>query len=64
MLDLDKLKKLRNKRGLSQQQAAEAAGIGGRQRWNDMESGRRGIGLETLDKIAQALGVKAKDLLK
>jgi transcriptional regulator with XRE-family HTH domain len=38
---------------------------GGRQQWNDIESGRRkNLTIDTLNKIATALGVKAKDLLK
>ena len=70
MLDTAKLKALREKRGLTQEQAALAAGLSetersARQRWNAIESGRRpSINLTTLDKIARALGVKARDLLK
>jgi transcriptional regulator with XRE-family HTH domain len=64
-LDFHLLRLLREKRGLTQQEAAEKAGMSSRQHWNQIESGRRGgITLETLDKIAAALGVKAKDLLK
>jgi transcriptional regulator with XRE-family HTH domain len=65
MLDFEKMKTLREKLKLSQQQAADLAGLTGRQQWNDIESGRRAtITLATLDKIAAALGCKAKDLLK
>jgi transcriptional regulator with XRE-family HTH domain len=65
MLDIGKMKALREKLKLSQDEAAKKAGLSGRQRWNDIESGRRaGITLTTLDAIAKALGVKAKDLLK
>jgi DNA-binding Xre family transcriptional regulator len=64
MLDLDKLQKLRDKRGFTQQQAAEAAGMTVA-RWNDIESGRRAnVTIDTLNRIAAALGVKARDLLK
>ena len=65
MLDYEKIKARREKLGLTQEQAAEKAGLGNRQRWNDIESGRRpSVNLDTLEKIAAALGVKAKDLLK
>ena len=65
MLDVAKIKSLREKRGLTQEQAAEKSGFGTRQRWNDVESGRKSnVSIDTLDKIAATLGVKAKDLLK
>jgi transcriptional regulator with XRE-family HTH domain len=64
MLDIDKIKKCREKLGLSQQGAAEAAGMKDRQAWSRIERGGAGMTLETLEKIAKALGVKAKDLLK
>lgn len=64
MLDIEKIKSRRERVKLSQSQAAEAAGIS-RQRWNDIESGRKtNIELETLDAIAKALECKPKDLLK
>jgi transcriptional regulator with XRE-family HTH domain len=64
-LDVDKIKSLREKLGLTQEAAAERAGFQSRQAWNNIESGRQAkITLQTLDKIADALGVKAKDLLK
>lgn len=63
-LDTEKIKRLRQKREWTQAQAAKAVGIGVA-RWNDIESGRRAnVTLETLDRIAAALGVRAKDLLK
>lgn len=50
---------------LTQAEAAERAGLTGKQVWSDLEQGRRSnITLETLERIAAALGVKAKDLLK
>jgi transcriptional regulator with XRE-family HTH domain len=56
---------LRERLKLSQAEAAERAGIGTRQSWNKIESGREGnLSLERLEKIAAALGVKSKDLLK
>ncbi len=64
-LDLEKIRARREKLGMSQQEAATKAGIGSRQRWNDIEAGRRiNITLEILERIASALGCKAKDLLK
>jgi transcriptional regulator with XRE-family HTH domain len=64
-LDLDKLKSLRIQQSLSFEQAAKAAGFANRQRWYEIESGTKmNITLDTLDKLAHALGVKAKDLLK
>ena len=65
MIDTQKIRALREGLDLTQEQAAGRAGLGGRQRWNDIESGRKsGVTVETLEKIAKALGVKAKDLLK
>lgn len=63
-LDLEKIKARRKKLALTQTQAAEKAGLSGPQQWSDIESGRRAsITLDTLGKIATALGMKAKDLL-
>ena len=65
VLDTAKMKALRIKRGLSMEQAAAAAGLRGRQRWYEIESGRQtNLTLDTLNRIAAALGVRAKDLLK
>lgn len=65
MLDTEKVKKLREKLGLSQDEAAQRAGLANRQQWYLIESGQRAnITMETLGKIAAALGVKAKDLLR
>lgn len=64
-LDFEKLKTLRDRRGLTQEEAATLAGLSGRQRWNDIESGRKvNVTIETLEAVAKAVGVKAKDLLK
>lgn len=67
MVDTAKIKKLREKAKLTQTEAAERAGLS-LQHWNNIEGGRagrtRGLSLPTLDKVAKALGVKAKDLLK
>ena len=64
-LDHVKIRELRERKKMSQQEAADAAGLGTRQRWNEIETGRRtNIELATLERIAAALGVKSKDLLK
>lgn len=64
MVDLRKMKRLRLALGLTMDQAAQKAGFYGRQRWYELESGRRGMGIKTLEKVAKALGVKAAELLK
>jgi DNA-binding XRE family transcriptional regulator len=66
MLDCPKIKRLREELRLSQEQAGEAAGFkAGRSHWNDIESGRRAnVTLETLGKLAKALGVDPAELLK
>jgi transcriptional regulator with XRE-family HTH domain len=64
-LDTEKIRTLREKLGISQQDAADRAGLGTRQRWSNLEAGRfPNIELVTLERIAKALGVKARDLLK
>lgn len=65
VLDTGKMRQLREKLGLTQEQAAERAGLPSRARWNDIESGRKiNITLGTLDAIAKALHVHGADLLK
>ncbi len=65
MLDLVKLKSLREKKNLTQEQAALAAGFSGKSYWNNIETGRvKDPQLSTIEAVARALGVKAKDLLK
>ena len=64
-LDIKKIKSLREKKGLSQDQAAAAAGLNDRQAWHRIESGANtNVKLETLERIAAALGVSAKSLIK
>lgn len=64
-LDTQKIKALREKLGLSQEDAARLAGLSSRQRWHHIESGlKANVTVETLESIAKALGVKASDLLK
>lgn len=67
MHDHRKIKQLREARGLTQSEAAKLADMK-TQQWNDIESGRvgakRGISLETLSRVARAVGAEAKDLLR
>ncbi len=64
-LDVSKIKKLRERIGLSQAQAAKQASFPSGHYWSDIEAGRRcNPTLNTLNKVADALGVTAKDLLK
>lgn len=58
----DKIRQARLKRGLTQAQAAEAAGIG-QSAWSQIESGRIRPTLPTLEAIAAALAVKPARLL-
>lgn len=63
MLDIEKMKGKREKAGLTQSQAAIKAGVS-RQRWNDIESGRKSnIELDTLGAIATALQCDPCELL-
>lgn len=64
-LDFAKIKKLREGKGWSLAKAAQLAGFKSRQQWYQVESGTvTNVKLDTLEAIARALGVKAKDLLK
>ena len=64
-LDRSRIRQLRLKLGLSQDEAAQLAGLSGRQQWNNIETGDRpNPSIETVEKIAKALGVKVDDLLK
>jgi transcriptional regulator with XRE-family HTH domain len=65
LLDTRKIRELREAAGMTQAAAAARAGLPGPQVWSDIENGRRpNITIETLDRIARALGVKAAELLK
>jgi transcriptional regulator with XRE-family HTH domain len=68
-IDTAKIERLRKKLKLSQAAAAVKGGLGGgKQQWGDIVKGRtggvRGVSMRTVEKVAVALGVKAKDLLK
>lgn len=64
-VDRLKIKQLREKLGLSMEEAAQRAEMGGKQNWYGVESGTRdNVTIETLERMARVLGVKAKALLK
>jgi transcriptional regulator with XRE-family HTH domain len=64
-IDTDKIETLRKTLKLTQAEAAGKAGLSGAQHWCKIVRGKQnGISVTTLEKIAKALGVKAKDLLK
>ena len=64
-LNTEKIEAARHKLGLTQEEAAKKAGLAGRQHWNNIVNGNQGgINLTTLEKIAKALDVTARDLLK
>lgn len=64
MLDTGKMKELREDLKLTQEQAAQAAGMSSKQQWYDIESGRKdNVSLETLAKIGRALNVDPAELL-
>lgn len=65
VLDTAKMRTLRTRAGLSMEDAAKAAKMPNRQQWYAIESGRKAdVRISTLNKIAAALGVKSRDLLK
>lgn len=59
----DKIKKAREKLGLSQTEVAEKVFGYTRQRWNDLEREPRNVTLLTLIEIAHALKVEPGDLV-
>lgn len=68
-VDFAKIRQLREARGLTQAQAATAAGFDvrpelARQVWYTIEAGRRpNVTIDTLERVAHVLGVTASDLL-
>ena len=64
MLDVEKMKALRTKLGLTQTDAAVAAGFKSKQAWWNIESGTQiNVTLDTLNSIAKVLKCKPRDLL-
>ena len=64
MLNTDVMAVRRAALGLSQQEAAARAGLTGRQRWHNIESGRNAnVTLTTLARIAAALECDPRDLI-
>ena len=57
-----RLRELRLERALSQEKLGELAGLD-RTYVSSAEAGRRNVSLKTIYKLAEALGVEAKDLL-
>jgi transcriptional regulator with XRE-family HTH domain len=61
--DSQAMRRLREEKGLSQTEAARAAGMNA-SRWNDIEcGGRTNVTIETLGKIAAVLACEPSDLL-
>jgi transcriptional regulator with XRE-family HTH domain len=64
-VDTNKIRELRERLGLTQEAAARRAGLRGAAVWNDIEKGRRAnLTVATLERVAQALGTHARELLK
>jgi DNA-binding XRE family transcriptional regulator len=61
-----KVKELRESRGLTQQAAAEMAGFGTYQQWSNVERavGKSKLRVDTLYEVARVLGVSMESLLK
>ena len=67
VLDIERIRSMRESMGFTYQQAAEAAGFKSKQQWYNVESGtaggESGITLSTLNAIAKALNCDPRDLL-
>jgi transcriptional regulator with XRE-family HTH domain len=64
-LDIEYLKKLRDRKGWTLAEAATQAGLKSAQHYENIESGRSAnVTLTTLDKLAAAYGVSPKSLIK
>jgi transcriptional regulator with XRE-family HTH domain len=63
-IDIRKIASLRTEMKLSQKDAAILAGLSSQQHWANIERGKHGVTVRTLEKIAKALGVTARHLLK
>jgi transcriptional regulator with XRE-family HTH domain len=66
-VDPDKIRNLRERLGLTQQQAAKNAGMKSKQHWNNIENGRQtsdSISVALLERIAVALKTTPANLLR
>jgi transcriptional regulator with XRE-family HTH domain len=64
-LNKERIKALREKLGLTQDEAARLAGFTSRQAWNNLEGGAvPNPRADTLAKVAKALGCRMEDLLQ
>jgi len=59
----DKLKKLRNQKGLSQEELAFKCGLH-RTYISDIERGSRNVSLKNIEKVAKALKININELFK
>jgi transcriptional regulator with XRE-family HTH domain len=65
MLDIDGMESRRRALGLSQREAAVRAGLAGRQRWQNIVSGRNSnVTINTLTRIAKALNCDPRELIR
>ena len=62
-VDGTKLRRLRRERALSQQDVERITGLA-QATLSDLEGGKRGARASTLRKLAEALGVEPKELMK
>ncbi len=62
MINPEKIRELRQARGMTTRAFAREAGIS-TETLNAIEHGRRRPSMRTLEKVAEALGVDARDLL-
>lgn len=63
-LNLEKIRRLREQRQMTMEEAAVAAGMRNRHRWYEVESGdRKDPRIFTVARVAKALGVRVDDLL-
>jgi transcriptional regulator with XRE-family HTH domain len=62
-IDGKQLRRLRRERALSQQDVTRLTGVA-QATLSDLEGGKRGARASTLRKLAEALGVEPRDLMK
>jgi transcriptional regulator with XRE-family HTH domain len=63
--DRERMRQLRDAKGWSQTEAGAVAGFTGASQWSDIETGRKkNPTLDTISRIAEALGVDARTLIK